>query len=115
MGETADVAGAGRERQLQRGRVDAHAEPGAAPGVRGEHAVHAVQPELGRTVPGRLGEPAVHQGVVHAAAAGQDLSATVVRVVLASCSRPRAALREQYPAHTCLPYSNNYCSPHYIS
>lgn len=78
MGETADVAGRARERQLQRGRVDADAQSGAAPGVRAEHTVDAVQPEHGRTVPRRLGEQAVHQSVVRAAAAGQELPAAVV-------------------------------------
>lgn len=81
MGEAADRAGAVGERQLRRDRVDADAEPGAAPGVRGQHVVHAVQQEHGPTVPGRLGEQAVDQGAVHAAAAGQELpAAAAVRV-----------------------------------
>lgn len=83
MGETTDVAGTSGERQLQRGRLDANAESGAAPGVRGKHAVHAVQQEYWWTVPGRLGEQAVHQSVVYVAAAGQELSATFFVVVIA--------------------------------
>lgn len=59
MGKTADVAGRGRERQLQRGRMDTDAQSGAASSVRAEHVVDAVQPEFGRTVPWRLGEQAV--------------------------------------------------------
>jgi len=60
--------------------VDADAESGAARGVRGKRAVHAVQPEHRRAVPGRLGEQAVHQSAALVAAAGQGLSTTVVVV-----------------------------------
>lgn len=81
MGETADVTGTPGKCQLQRGGLDADAESGAAPGVRGEHAVHAMQQEYRRTVPGRLGEQAVYQSTVHVAAAGQELSITVVVVI----------------------------------
>jgi len=80
MGKTADVAGPSGKRQLQRGGLDADAESGAASGVRREHVVHAVQQEHGRTVPGRLGEQAVHESVVRDAAAGQKLPTSVVRV-----------------------------------
>lgn len=73
VGEAADVARGGGERQLPRGRVDADAESSATPSVRTEHAVHAVQQEHRRTVSGWLGEQAVHQSAVHAAAAGQEL------------------------------------------
>lgn len=74
MGKTTDVGGTGGERELQRSRVDADAESGAEPGVRGEHVVHAVQQERRPAVPGGLGEQAVHQSAVRAAAAGQGLS-----------------------------------------
>jgi len=73
VGEAADVARAAGERQLQQRRVDTDAESSAAPGVRTEHAVHAVQQEHRRKVSRRLGEQAVHQSAVHVAAAGQEL------------------------------------------
>lgn len=96
MGKTADFAGTGGERQLQRGGLDADAQSSAAPGVRGEHVVHAVQQEHRRTVPGRLGEQAVHQSVVHDAAAGQELPAAIVVVI-----RIRRHNRER-PCDACL-------------
>lgn len=80
MGETADIAGVGHQRQLQRGRMDADAEPSVAPGVREQHAVHAVQQEHRGTVPGWLGEQAVHQSIVRVAATGQKLSIAAAAV-----------------------------------
>lgn len=61
--------------------MDTDADARVERGVRREHAVHAVQQEQRRTVPGRLGEQAVHQSVVHAPAAGQELP-VAVRIAL---------------------------------
>lgn len=83
VGETADVAGVGGERKLQRGRVDADAQPSVAPGVRKQHVVHAVQQKHGGPVPGRLGEQAVHQSAVLVAAAGPQLSSVAAAVAVA--------------------------------
>lgn len=94
VGRTADLAGAGGERQLQQRRVDAHAESSAVGSVRGEHAVNAVQPEHGRTVPGRLGEQAVHQSAVHAAAAGQELPGVVAPAAAGRLSCVRSTSSE---------------------
>lgn len=43
MGATEDIARAGGECQLQRARVDTDAESSAAPGIRTEYAVYAMQ------------------------------------------------------------------------
>lgn len=89
MGETTHVTGKTGERQLQIGRVDTDEESSVERGVRGEHVVHAVQQEQRRTVPGRLGEQAVHQSIVHASAASQKLSLAVRIVKKQKINKPK--------------------------